>query len=49
MQTLEDNLKEISDKNDQLTKENQELKDKVKSLEAEVIKFSVSFQGNGHF
>ena len=36
MQTLEDNLKEMSDANDKLKKENQELKERILVLETEV-------------
>ena len=36
MQSLEENLKEIADKNEELKKENQELREKVLVLETEV-------------
>ena len=37
MQSLEENLKEMAMKNEELTKENEDLRNKLKSLEAEVI------------
>lgn len=37
MQSLEDSLKEVTKKNEDLTKENQQLKEKVSTLEAEVF------------
>ena len=36
MQTLEESLKEMTDSNDKLKKENQELKEKILVLETEV-------------
>lgn len=37
MQTLEDSLKEMSESNGKLKKENQDLKEKILVLETEVI------------